>query len=63
METIARSIWSGFRKYQALVAWSSNRRYSKLKGRYLPGIGLELAVLSGVMVTGIGHILLSLNVI
>ncbi|MCA9037164.1 MAG: hypothetical protein KDA91_18635 [Planctomycetaceae bacterium] len=63
MEKIARSIWSGFKRYRDLVEWSSNRKRSKLKGRDLPGIGLELAVLSGFIVTGIGHILLSLDVI
>lgn len=63
MKAVLHSAWRVFKWYRDTVAWSSQRRRSKLKGRHLPGIGLELAILATFGGVGIGHILLALGVI
>ena len=63
MKALLHSTWKGLCWYQVFIARNNQRRHSKLKGRNLPGIGLELALLAAIGGVGIGHVLLTLGVI
>ena len=63
MELTLRKLWRAFLWYRSKVEWAGQRGRSRLKGRSLPGIGLELSLFGTFVMTGLGHILLTLGVI